>query len=63
MLLKPGGYSPDGLVERLAPYASDHHYDIVGLHLYTFNQVETTEQWRQGMLGQKKASGTGGAPP
>jgi methylenetetrahydrofolate reductase (NADPH) len=62
MLLKPGGYSPDGLVERLAPYAGDHHYDIVGLHLYTFNQVESTEQWRQGMLGQKKASGTGGAP-
>jgi methylenetetrahydrofolate reductase (NADPH) len=62
MLLKPGGYSPDGLVERLAPYASDHHYDIVGLHLYTFNQVESTEQRRQGMLAQKKASGTGGAP-
>jgi methylenetetrahydrofolate reductase (NADPH) len=62
MLLKPGGYSPDGLVERLAPYAGDHHYDIVGLHLYTFNQVESTEQWRQGMLAQKKASGTGGAP-
>jgi methylenetetrahydrofolate reductase (NADPH) len=62
MLLKPGGYSPDGLVERLASYASDHHYDIVGLHLYTFNQVESTEQRRQGMLAQKKASGTGGAP-
>jgi methylenetetrahydrofolate reductase (NADPH) len=62
MLLKPGGYSPDELVERLAPYAGDNHYDIVGLHLYTFNQVESTEQWRQGMLGQKKASGTRGAP-
>jgi methylenetetrahydrofolate reductase (NADPH) len=62
MLLKPGGYSPDGLVERLAPYAIHHHYDIVGLHLYTFNQVESTEQRRQGMLAQKKASGTGGAP-
>jgi len=59
MLLKPGGYSPDVLVERLAPYASDEHYDIVGLHLYTFNQVEGTEQWRQRMLGPKKASGTG----
>jgi methylenetetrahydrofolate reductase (NADPH) len=59
MLLKPGGYSPDELVERLAPYAGDEHYDIVGLHLYTFNQVEGTEQWRQRMLGLKKASGTG----
>jgi methylenetetrahydrofolate reductase (NADPH) len=59
MLLKPGGYSPEELVERLAPYAGDIHYDIVGLHLYTFNQVEGTEQWRQGMLCPQKASGTG----
>jgi methylenetetrahydrofolate reductase (NADPH) len=59
MLLKPGGYSPDELVERLAPYAGDEHYDIAGLHLYTFNQVEGTEQWRQRMLGTKKVSGTG----
>jgi methylenetetrahydrofolate reductase (NADPH) len=57
--LKPGDYSPDRLVERLAPYAGDEHYDIVGLHLYTFNQVEGTEQWRQRMLGSKKSSGTG----
>jgi len=59
MLLKPGGYSPDELVERLAPYAGDEHYDIVGLHLYTFNQVESTVQWRQRMLGPQKTSGTG----
>ena len=59
MLLKPGGYSLDRLVERLALYAGDKHYDIVGLHLYTFNQEEGTEQWRQRMLCPKKASGTG----
>jgi methylenetetrahydrofolate reductase (NADPH) len=59
MLLKPGGYSPDELVERLAPYAGDRHYDIAGLHLYTFNQVESTEQWRQRMLGAQEASGAG----
>jgi methylenetetrahydrofolate reductase (NADPH) len=59
MLLKPGGYSPDELVERLAPYAGDKHYDIAGLHLYTFNQVQSTEQWRQRMIGAQKASGTG----
>jgi methylenetetrahydrofolate reductase (NADPH) len=59
MLLKPDGYSPDEPVERLAPSAGDKHYDIAGLHLYTFNQVEGTEQWRQVMLGQKKASGAG----
>jgi methylenetetrahydrofolate reductase (NADPH) len=59
MLLKPGGYSPDELVERLAPHAGDEHYDIVGLHLYTFNQVESTAQWRQRMLDSKKARGAG----
>jgi methylenetetrahydrofolate reductase (NADPH) len=59
MLLKPGGYSPDELVERLAPYAGDEHYDIAGLHLYTFNQVESTAKWRQRMLGPQKTSGTG----
>jgi methylenetetrahydrofolate reductase (NADPH) len=56
MLLKPGGYSPDEMVERLVPYAGDEHFDIAGLHLYTFNQVQRTENWRQRMLGPKKAS-------
>ena len=53
--MKPGGYSPD----RLATYAGDEHYDIVGLHLYTLKQVEETEQWRQRMLGPKKAGSNG----
>jgi methylenetetrahydrofolate reductase (NADPH) len=59
MLLKSGGYRPDDLVERLAPYAGDEYYDIAGLHLYTFNQVESTEQWRQRMLGPQGATGAG----
>ena len=59
MLLRSGSYSPDDLVERLAPYAGDEHHDIAGLHLYTFNQVKNTEQWRQRMLGSKKTSATG----
>jgi methylenetetrahydrofolate reductase (NADPH) len=57
MLLKPGGYSPDALLERLTPYAGDEHYGIAGLHLYTFNQVQSTEEWRQRMLGLEKTSG------
>ena len=47
------------LLTRGAEEQADHYYDIVGLHLYTFNQVEGTEQWRQRMLGPRKASGTG----
>lgn len=56
-LLKPGGYGPDELVEKLAPYAGDEDYGIAGLHIYTFNQVESTEGWRQRMLRLEKASG------
>ncbi len=49
-LLKPGGYSPDDLVGELAPYVGDRDYNIAGFHIYTFNQVESTEKWRQQML-------------
>jgi methylenetetrahydrofolate reductase (NADPH) len=45
-LVRPGGYRPDGLLESLAPLFADPLADIRDLHLYTFNQVETTEEWR-----------------
>ena len=57
MLSKPVGHSPDRLVERLPPYANDEHYDILGLHLYTFDRVEGTEWRRQRMLSPKKEIG------
>jgi methylenetetrahydrofolate reductase (NADPH) len=49
-LLRFGGYSPDGLVRELAPYAGKGDHGIEGFHFYTFNQVESTEQWRRRML-------------
>jgi methylenetetrahydrofolate reductase (NADPH) len=45
-----GKYTPDTLVEGLAPYADDPDYDIRGLHIYTFNQVGDTEEWRRELL-------------
>lgn len=45
-LIKPGGYSPDRLIQALAPYLGDPYYDIAGFHINTFNQVESTERWR-----------------
>ncbi len=45
-LLKPG-YNPDTLVEELAPYVGDRAHNIAGFHVYTFNQVESTEKWRR----------------
>jgi methylenetetrahydrofolate reductase (NADPH) len=45
-----GKYTPDELVDGLAPYADDPTYDIRGLHIYTFNQVPDTETWRHKRL-------------
>lgn len=49
-LVRPGGYSPDDLILGLAPALSDPVANIHGFHIYTFNRVETTEQWRRDML-------------
>jgi methylenetetrahydrofolate reductase (NADPH) len=43
-----GRYRPDELVDGLAPHAEE--YGIRGLHIYTFNQVSDTEEWRLGRL-------------
>jgi len=45
-----GKYTPDELVDGLAPYADDPEYGIRGIHIYTFNQVPDTEDWRLGKL-------------
>jgi len=50
-LIRSGGfYRPDGLLEGLAPSAADPLIGISGLHLYTFNAVEATEDWRRSYL-------------
>ncbi|MDQ4127705.1 MAG: methylenetetrahydrofolate reductase [Actinomycetota bacterium] len=56
--LKSGGYSPDDLVKGLAPYVGDPDYNIAGFHIYTFNQVESTEEWRQQILDSERAGST-----
>lgn len=43
-------YTPDDLVDGLAPHAHDPTLNLRGLHLYTFNQVDDTEEWRQDRL-------------
>jgi methylenetetrahydrofolate reductase (NADPH) len=49
-LLLPGGYGPDDLVKELGPYLGDPDCRVEGFHIYTFNEVENTEAWRQEML-------------
>lgn len=51
-LVRPGGYSPDDLILGLAPLLADSSANVDGFHIYTFNAVETTEQWRKEMLEQ-----------
>ncbi|HZD22287.1 MAG TPA: methylenetetrahydrofolate reductase [Acidimicrobiia bacterium] len=49
-LVRPGGYSPDDLIVGLAPTLADPVAGVAGFHIYTFNRVETTQQWRHQML-------------
>jgi methylenetetrahydrofolate reductase (NADPH) len=49
-LLKAKTYRPDELLLQLAPYLADPIYNIAGHHIYCFNQVERTEQWRHEFL-------------
>lgn len=49
-MLLPGGYTPDGLVAELAPQLADPWSNLRGFHVYTFNELEKTETWRQSML-------------
>jgi len=50
-MAKSGGfYKPTGFVQDLAPLLADPVARVTGFHLYTFNAVEATEAWRQGML-------------
>ena|SRR5919198_1481812 len=52
-LLRSGGfYRPDALLEGVAPTIADPAAGIVGLHIYTFNAVDVTEQWRAAYLAK-----------
>jgi methylenetetrahydrofolate reductase (NADPH) len=46
------GYKPDDVVQGLEPLYHDPFYNILGFHIYTFNQLEKTERWRQDSLAR-----------
>jgi methylenetetrahydrofolate reductase (NADPH) len=48
--IKPGGYSPAELLEPMANMFVSETANVAGLHIYTFNQCDTTERWRQEYL-------------
>lgn len=49
-LSTPGGYRPERFVERLASTIARPTARVEGLHVFTFNQVAATEQWRRRQL-------------
>ena len=51
-LLRSGGiYRPTSLVEKLAPLIADPAADVLGFHIYTFNNVPATVDWRDEQRG------------
>jgi len=47
-ILRSGGaYRPTTLVRQLAPLIADPEAGVMGLHVYTFNNVAATESWRR----------------
>jgi methylenetetrahydrofolate reductase (NADPH) len=46
-LLLPRAYRPDSLLDRLAPHLTRPDNRIAGLHLYSFNEIQRAERWRQ----------------
>jgi methylenetetrahydrofolate reductase (NADPH) len=57
----PGGYSPERLLDRAGAALVAPESMVEGLHIFTFNQVRQTEQWRRSVLDQ--LTGQGGGEP
>lgn len=57
----PGGYRPDRLLDRAGAALAAPASAVEGLHLFTFNQVRQTEEWRRSLL--ERAGGQPAAPP
>jgi len=56
-LVRRGSYSPDRLVGELLPAVESPLNDVRGFHIFTFNQVDATERWRQRHLSDGRAQG------
>ena len=51
-MMQPGGYSPERFVKGLLPDIAAPERRVTGLHVFTFNEIEPTERWRQEMLAR-----------
>ena len=46
-LMRRGGYRPDAFLAGATSLLTDPRLGVRGLHMYSFNQVETVERWRR----------------
>lgn len=48
----PGAYDPDRLIERISSTLVSPTANVAGFHIFTFNQLKLTEDWRQSHVGR-----------
>jgi methylenetetrahydrofolate reductase (NADPH) len=49
-LAAPGGFTGERFLEQCAPALAMPDAAVEGLHVFTFNQIEATEAWRNDLL-------------
>jgi methylenetetrahydrofolate reductase (NADPH) len=51
----PGGYNPSRLLDRTGGALVDPVSIVEGIHVFTFNQIRQSEQWRESVLAALRA--------
>ena len=54
-LAAPGGFTGEKFLEKVAPALSPPEMLVEGLHVFTFNQIAATAEWRRTLLEQLTA--------
>jgi methylenetetrahydrofolate reductase (NADPH) len=49
----PGGYNPSRLLAKTGVALADPTANVEGLHVFTFNQVRQSEEWRRTVLADQ----------
>ncbi len=55
-MVQPGGYDPGRFTTALLPDLALPDRKVAGLHVFTFNEIEPTERWRQETLARLAAA-------
>jgi methylenetetrahydrofolate reductase (NADPH) len=54
-IAQAGSFGPDAFLRALAPIIEDPAARVQGLHVFTFNQIDTTAAWQKRMLEELAA--------